>query len=199
MAPLWPYATPGIPDTLFEQLPGIPISKREVRLLIVGALRLRPSAVLWDIGAGTGTIAVEAALLCPAGQVVAIERDADVVSVIRHNCDRFGLNNVTVIEGIAPDCLDTIQAPPDCIILEGGRPLKQVVQAAWQYLPIGGRIVVTTGTLETLYIVSEAFAELQVRNVDIVQPAINRLETRGNQQVFRAIDPMFILSGEKLE
>jgi cobalt-precorrin-6B (C15)-methyltransferase len=52
--------------------------------------------------------------------------------------------------------------------------------------------------LETLYTVSEAFAELQVRNVDIVQPAINRLETRGNQQVFRAIDPMFILSGEKL-
>jgi cobalt-precorrin-6B (C15)-methyltransferase len=198
MAPLWPYATPGIPDALFEQMPGIPISKREVRLLIIGALRLHPSAVLWDIGAGIGTIAVEAALLCPAGQVVAIERDEDVVSVIRHNCDRFGLNNVTVIDGIAPDCLDTIQVPPDCIILEGGRPLKQVLQAAWQYLPAGGRIVVTTGTLETLYTVSEAFAELQVRNVDIVQPAINRLETRGNQQVFRAIDPMFILSGEKL-
>jgi cobalt-precorrin-6B (C15)-methyltransferase len=198
MAPLWPYATPGIPDALFEQMPGIPISKREVRLLIIGALRLHPSAVLWDIGAGIGTIAVEAALLCPAGQVVAIERDEDVVSVIRHNCDRFGLKNVTVIDGIAPDCLDTIQVPPDCIILEGGRPLKQVLQAAWQYLPAGGRIVVTTGTLETLYTVSEAFAELQVRNVDIVQPAINRLETRGNQQVFRAIDPMFILSGEKL-
>jgi cobalt-precorrin-6B (C15)-methyltransferase len=91
MAPLWPYATPGIPDALFEQMPGIPISKREVRLLIIGALRLHPSAVLWDIGAGIGTIAVEAALLCPAGQVVAIERDEDVVSVIRHNCDRFGL------------------------------------------------------------------------------------------------------------
>jgi cobalt-precorrin-6B (C15)-methyltransferase len=89
MAPLWPYATPGIPDALFEQMPGIPISKREVRLLIIGALRLHPSAVLWDIGAGIGTIAVEAALLCPAGQVVAIERDEDVVSVIRHNCDRF--------------------------------------------------------------------------------------------------------------
>lgn len=198
MAPLWPYVTPGIPDALFEQLPGIPISKREVRLLIVGALRLQPTAVLWDIGAGTGTIAVEAALLCPQGQVVAIERDEDVVSVIRHNCDRFGLTNVTVIEGVAPDCLATITPAPDCIIIEGGRPLKAVLKTAWEHLPIGGRIVVTTGTLETLYTLSETFAELQVRSVDIVQPVINRLETRGNQQVFRAIDPMFILSGEKL-
>ena len=93
MAPLWPYATPGIPDALFEQLPGIPISKREVRLLIVGALRLQPSAVLWDIGAGTGTIAVEAALLCPAGQVVAIERDADVVQPLRHSTAHGPLRN----------------------------------------------------------------------------------------------------------
>jgi cobalt-precorrin-6B (C15)-methyltransferase len=124
MAPLWPYATPGIPDALFEQMPGIPISKREVRLLIIGALRLHPSAVLWDIGAGIGTIAVEAALLCPAGQVVAIERDEDVVSVIRHNCDRFGLNNVTVIDGIAPDCLDTIQAPPRLHHFGRGTPVK---------------------------------------------------------------------------
>ncbi|WP_008315770.1 precorrin-6Y C5,15-methyltransferase subunit CbiT [Leptolyngbya sp. PCC 6406] len=198
MAPLWPYATPGIPDALFEQLPGIPISKREVRLLIVGALRLEAAAVLWDIGAGTGSVAVEAALLCPTGQVVAVERDEEVVSLIRQNCDRFGLANVTVIEGVAPDCLAQLQPRPDCIIIEGGRPLKPILQVAWEHLPSGGRIVVTTGTLENLYTLSETFAALQVRNVEIVQPAINRLETRGSQQVFRAIDPIFILSGEKL-
>lgn len=197
MAALWPYATPGIPDHLFEQLPGIPISKREVRLLIVGALRLQRQAVLWDIGAGTGTIAVEAALLCPQGQVVAVERDGDVVNVIRQNCDRFGLTNVTVVEGVAPDCLGPLQPRPDCIIIEGGRPLRELLHAAWDCLTLGGRLVVTTGTLDTLYTLSETFAALQVRNVEIVQPAINRLETRGNRQVFRAIDPLFILSGEK--
>ncbi len=197
MAALWPYATPGIPDHLFEQLPGIPISKREVRLLIVGALRLRREAVLWDIGAGTGTIAVEAALLCPQGQVVAVERDGDVVSVIRQNCDRFDLDNVTVVEGVAPDCLAPLQPRPDCIIIEGGRPLRELLHAAWDCLLPGGRLVVTTGTLDTLYTLSETFAALQVRNVEIVQPAINRLETRGTRQIFRAIDPLFILSGEK--
>lgn len=198
MAPIWPYATPGIPDALFEQLPGIPISKRELRLLIVGALRLMADSVLWDVGAGTGTLVVEAALLCPQGQVVAVERDADVVNLIRQNCDRFGVNNVTVVEGVAPDCFAQLPPSPDCIMIEGGRSLKDILKPAWQYLPEGGRIVVTTNTLQTLYGLSEAFAELRVRNVEIVQPTINRLETRGNQQVFRAINPMFILSGEKL-
>ncbi|MDA0268593.1 MAG: precorrin-6Y C5,15-methyltransferase subunit CbiT [Cyanobacteria bacterium] len=198
MAPIWPYATPGIPDDLFEQLPGIPISKREMRLLIVGALRLMTDSVLWDVGAGTGTLVVEAALLCPQGQVVAVERDAEVVNLIRQNCDRFGVNNVTVVEGTAPDCFTELAPQPDCIMIEGGRSLKDILKSAWQYLPEGGRIVVTTNTLQTLYGLSEAFAELRVRNVEIVQPTINRLETRGQQQVFRAINPLFILSGEKL-
>ena len=199
MADLWPYSTPGIPDQLFEQLPGIPISKREVRLLIVGALRLTPTARLWDLGAGTGTLVVEAALLCPQGQIVAVERDEEVAKLIRQNCDRFELTNVDIVEGLAPDCLADLPPDPDCILVEGGRSMKEIVQAAWEYLPTGGRMVVTTGTLETLYSISETFAALCVRNVEIVQPTINRLETRGFQQVFKAIDPIFILSGEKLE
>jgi precorrin-6Y C5,15-methyltransferase (decarboxylating) CbiT subunit len=198
MARLWPYVTPGIPDQFFEQLPGIPISKREVRLLIVGALQLHPRARLWDIGAGTGTVTVEAALLCPQGEVVAVERDADVANLIQQNCDRFGISNVNVIEGTAPDCFPDLPAAPDCIIIEGGKSMKDIVKAAWEYLPETGRLVVTTGTLETLYSISGTFAELCVRNVEIVQPTINRLETRGSQQVFKAIDPIFILSGEKI-
>lgn len=199
MSSLWPYVTPGIPDHLFEQLPGIPISKREVRLLMIGALRLTPKARLWDLGAGTGTLVVEAALLCPQGQVVAVERDDEVANLIRKNCDRFGLKNVDVVEGLAPDCLNDLPPQPDCILIEGGHAMKEVLRSAWDYLPSGGRIVVTTGTLETLYGISETFAELRVRSVEIVQPAINRVETRGYQQVFRAINPIFILSGEKLE
>ncbi len=199
MAPLWPYATPGIPDHLFEQLPGIPISKREVRLLMIGALRLKPDAQLWDLGAGTGTLVVEAALLCPQGKVVAVERDPEVANLIRLNCDRFQLSNVEVIEGIAPDCLATLPPTPDCVMIEGGKAMREVVEAAWHHLPSGGRLVVTTGTLETLYSISETFAKLCIRNVEIVQPAINRLETRGQQQVFKAIDPVFLLSGEKFD
>lgn len=199
MTSIWPYVTPGIPDHLFEQLPGIPMSKREVRLLMLGYLRMKKTSVLWDIGAGTGTITIESALLCPQGQVVAVERDEEVASLIRRNCDRFGLTNVQVIEGSAPACIPDLPYQPDCVLVEGGRPLKETLHAVWQKLLPQGRMVVTAGNFETLYVVSETFSELRVRNVEAVQPTVNRLETRGNHQVFTAIDPIFILSGEKGE
>ncbi|NEQ25481.1 MAG: precorrin-6Y C5,15-methyltransferase subunit CbiT [Microcoleus sp. SIO2G3] len=195
---LWPYVTPGIPDDLFEQLPGIPLSKREVRLLLISHLRLKPTAVFWDIGAGTGTIPVEVGLLCPRGRIVAIERDEEVANLIRRNCDRFAVANVDVIEGSAPECLEAIGHRPNCIFIEGGRPIKAVMQAAWKYLRPNGRIVATATNFETLYALSESLAELQARNIEVVQSAVNRLETRGNHQVFSAVDPIFVLSGEKL-
>ena len=75
----WPYRTPGIPDREFERLPGIPLTPREVRVLFLSQLRLPARGCLWDIGAGTGTISIEAALLCPDLKIVAIERDGDVI------------------------------------------------------------------------------------------------------------------------
>lgn len=198
MSTLWPYVTPGIPDHLFEQLPGIPLSSREVRLLLLGYLRLRATDVLWDIGAGTGTLTVEAAMMCRQGQVVAVERDEDVAELIRRNCDRFELTNVNVVQGSAPDCLASLEPAPNCIFVEGGRSLGQILLAAWDYLPSGGRLVVTAGNLESLYVVSETFAQLQVRNIEAAQPAVNRLESKGNRQFFTAVDPIFILSGEKV-
>ena len=198
-SPLWPYVTPGIPDALFERLPGIPLSQREVRLLLIAQLRLRADSVLWDIGAGTGTIPVEAGLLCPQGQIVAIERDEEVASLIRRNCERFGVKNVQILEGIAPDCLDLLKESPDCVCIEGGRALKTILQAVWRRLQPRGRIVATATNFETLYAISEGLAELRARNVEVVQSAINRLETRGIHQVFAASDPIYVLSGEKME
>lgn len=195
---LWPYVTPGIPDDLFEQLPGIPMSKREVRLLLLSQLQLRVDAVLWDIGAGTGTIPIEAGLLCPQGRIVAIERDEDVASLIRTNCDRFAVTNVTVIEGSAPDCLVDLPERPDCVCVEGGKSLPSILAAVWTRLKPGGRLVATASNLETLYTISGSFAELQVRNVEVVQSATNRLENRGISQVFRAVDPIFVVSGAKV-
>lgn len=196
---LWSYVTPGIPDDLFERLPGIPLSQREVRLILISHLRLKADSLLWDIGAGTGTIPVEVGLLCPQGRVIAIERDEEVASLIRRNCDRFNVHNVEVIEGNAPDCLQNLVDPPDCVCIEGGRPMKDIIREVWQRLLTHGRIVATAYSLENLYVISESFAELQVRNIEIVQSAVNRLERQGNQQTFAATDPMFVLSGEKLD
>ncbi len=195
---MWPYKTPGIPDKLFERLPGIPLSKREVRVLIISSLRMKPDSVFWDIGAGTGTIPVEIGLLCPQGQIIAIERDDEVARLIKRNCDRFGVNNVNVIQGSAPDCLKDIEPKPNLVCIEGGKPIDDILKQTWQYLQPEGRIVATVNNLENLYIISEGLSELQARNIEVVQSAVNRLETRGIHQTFAALNPMFILSGEKL-
>ncbi|MBF2028676.1 MAG: precorrin-6Y C5,15-methyltransferase subunit CbiT [Oscillatoriales cyanobacterium C42_A2020_001] len=195
----WHYVTPGIPDELFERLPGIPMSQREIRLLLLSYLRLEADCTMWDIGAGTGTISVEAGLLCPQGRVLAIERDEEVASLIRRNCDRFGVQNVQVIEGSAPECLKELSGCPHRVCIEGGRSIKAILVEVWKYLPLQGRVVATAANLESLYQLSEGFAELQVRNVEVVQLAVNRLEKRGISQVFAASDPIFVLGGEKLE
>lgn len=198
-SPLWSYVSPGIPDDLFERLPGIPMSQREIRLLLISYLRLKPNSLLWDIGAGTGTVSVEAGLLCPQGQIIAVERDEEVANLIRRNCNRFGITNVEVIEGSAPECLTTLMQRPDRICLEGGRSIKAILKEAWQHLQPQGRIVATASSLESLYQISEGFAELQARNVEVVQSSVNRLEKRGTNQTFAATDPIFVLSGEKLD
>ncbi|MEM9944794.1 MAG: precorrin-6Y C5,15-methyltransferase subunit CbiT [Cyanobacteria bacterium P01_D01_bin.36] len=198
MSALWPYATPGIPDHLFQQLPGIPLTQRDVRILVISHLRLTPNAQLWDIGAGTGTITIEAALLCPQGTITAVERDEEVASLIQTNCDRFEVSNVDVISGNAPQCLHHIKGSPSCILIEGA-PLEATLESACQKLMINGRIVVTANNLKTLYTASETFSKLHMRNIEIAQPAVNRLETQGNRQVFKSVDPIFVISGDKLE
>ncbi|MFS8906770.1 precorrin-6Y C5,15-methyltransferase subunit CbiT [Synechococcus sp. O70.2] len=193
----WPYRTPGIPDSAFERIPGIPMSPREVRVLVLSQLRLGEDHCLWDIGAGTGTIAIEAAILCPRACVIAIERDAEVVSLIESNCQKFGLSNVQVIQGTAPECLHQLSPPPDRLCIEGGHPLRQILEAAWHYLKPNGRVVATTNSLEDLYGLSVGLAAVGAHQVEVIQAAVNRLESRGRTQLLLALDPTFVLSGEK--
>ncbi|MBD2495676.1 precorrin-6Y C5,15-methyltransferase subunit CbiT [Nostoc sp. FACHB-280] len=195
----WPYVTPGIPDELFENLPGIPFTQREVRLLLIAQLRLKPDSVFWDIGAGTGTIPVEIGLLCPQGKIIAVERDEEVANLIKRNCDRFEVKNVEVIEGSAPECLHEIKTAPHRVCIEGGRYIQDILRTVWDYLPSSGRVVATAGNLESLYAISQSFSQLRAVNIEVVQSAVNRLETKGFSQTFTAVDPIFILSGEKLD
>ncbi len=196
---LWSYVTPGIPDDLFDNLPGIPLSPREIRLQLLSQLRLKSDSVLWDIGAGTGTIPVEAGLLCSQGKIVAVERDEEVANLIRRNCERFEVQNVEVVEGSAPECLHDLKATPDRVCIEGGRAISEIMQTAWSYLPASGRVVATAANLESLYTISQSFAQLRAVNIEVVQCSVNRLEMRGFSQAFAAVDPIFILSGEKLD
>jgi len=195
---IWHYKTPGIPDELFTRLDGIPLTKKEVRLLVLSALKLTENSVIWDVGAGTGTISIEIALLCPKTKVIAIERDPDVANLIRKNCELFRVENIEIIEGNAPDCFTNLTPKPDRICIGGGKSIKDILLKVWDYLPPQGRVVAMASNLENLYQLSEGFSQLRACNIEVVQSSINRLETRGLSQVFAAIAPTFILSGEKI-
>jgi precorrin-6B methylase 2 len=137
-------------------------------------------------------------LLCPDSKIVAVEQDEEVASLIRRNCSLFEVRNVQVIQGKAPDCLEEIEHKPNRVCIEGGKPVKDILTKVWENLEPDGRVVAVASSLENLYAFSAGLAELQFRNIEVVQSAVNRLETRGIQQTFAAVDPIFILSGEKM-
>ncbi len=165
---IWQYKTPGIPDELFERLPGIPLSKKEIRLLILSALRLKEDSIIWDIGACTGTISIEIALLCPQTKVIAVERDPELVDLIRRNCDRFSVKNIDVVQGNAPECFKKLSLKPDRIHIGGGKSIKDILLQGWKNLPLEGRLVATANNLENLYQISETLASVQACNIEVV-------------------------------
>jgi precorrin-6B C5,15-methyltransferase / cobalt-precorrin-6B C5,C15-methyltransferase len=144
-----PSVIPCLPDEAFETRRGL-ITKREVRLLALGALGISDESVIWDVGAGSGSVAIEAALLATAGRCYAIEHDLECLEYARRNARRHGADNVRVIAGRAPTALEPLE-PPDAVFVGGsGGELAAILDLALERLRPGGRIVVSAVTLETL-------------------------------------------------
>ncbi|KOR37501.1 bifunctional cobalt-precorrin-7 (C(5))-methyltransferase/cobalt-precorrin-6B (C(15))-methyltransferase [Planktothricoides sp. FACHB-1370] len=128
------------------------ITKREIRLLILGELALKPNQTIWDIGAGTGSVAIEIARLFPTSNIYAIEKSAEGIALIEQNCQRFHLSNVVSIYGSAPDILYRL-AVPDRIFIGGtGGSLRQILSLCSSYMAHHGIIVLTITSIENLNI-----------------------------------------------
>ena len=138
--------TPGLPDDWFEH--DGQLTKREVRALTLAALAPLRGELLWDIGAGAGSIAIEWLLTDPSLAAVAIEQDAGRAARIGRNALALGTPGLTIVEGVAPDALDGL-APPDAIFIGGGASEPGVLPGAIAALKPGGRLVVNAVTLET--------------------------------------------------
>jgi len=147
-SPSWPLL--GIPDAAFASFPDRPglITKREIRVQILGELALEPQQVIWDIGAGTGSVSIEIARLCPQSQVYAIEKTAAGVGLIQTNCDRFGVGNIQVIQGQAPQGLADLPQADRVFIGGSGGNLAEILDFSGQSLRELGRIVLALATLE---------------------------------------------------
>jgi precorrin-6Y C5,15-methyltransferase (decarboxylating) len=142
----------GIPDATFlsfEDRPGL-MTKREVRVQILGELALQPGQIIWDIGAGTGAVSIEVARLVNDGTIYAIEQTAAGTNLIQRNCDRFGVKNVRVIYGKAPQNLTDLPAPDRVFIGGSGGNLEDILTICQQRLRSRGLVVIALATLEHL-------------------------------------------------
>jgi len=135
-----------LPDSAFEH--DGQLTKREIRALTLSALAPWPGALLWDVGAGSGSIAIEWLLSHPACRAYAIERDATRAARIERNGRALGVPQLSIVQAAAPEGLTQLPTP-DAIFIGGGASDPGVFEAAWRALPVGGRLVVNAVSLET--------------------------------------------------
>lgn len=144
----------GLPDAQFLSFPDRPglMTKREARIMILAELALRSEQIVWDIGAGTGSVAIEIARLCPQSQIYAIEKTALGISLIQQNCQRLQVQNVTAVHGSAPEALQKLPVPKRIFIGGSGGNLSQILTVCEGKIAVDGLIVLSLATLEHLQV-----------------------------------------------
>lgn len=198
--PSWspPAAIPFLHEDAFaKRMPkkGL-ITKREVRLLSLALLGIRPPSIVWDVGAGSGSVAIEAALLATEGRVYAIEMDPEGVEICRENLRAHAVDNVRLIHGRAPEALSELEAP-DAVFVGGSKgSLEEIVDVALERLRPGGRLVVNAITLENVAEVYQAFRRRGlVPEVTLLQVA--RAEPLAHYLRYEGLNPIQIFAVEK--
>lgn len=180
--------TPGLPDDAYATAAG-QITKREVRLLSLAELALGPGEVLWDIGAGSGAVGIEAARSQPSAQVFAVERRAGMCVHIRENLRRFPAPNLRLVEGHAPEACAGWPDPDAVFVGGSGGKLAEIIDLARQQLRPGGRLVINLATLENLHTL-----RAHLPTARVVQVQINRGVPIQDMLRFEALNPIFIVT-----
>lgn len=183
----------GIEDDAFIR-GNVPMTKQEIRTLSLAKLKLTDSAVVYDIGAGTGSVAVEAALHCENGMVYAIEKNPEGIGLIRENKRRFGVENLVVIEGMAPDCLADLPEPTHAFIGGSSGSLIDIIRIIREKNR-EVRFVVNAVTLETMAQIEqirEVFPEY--REIEVIQVNVARGKALGRYHLMTAENPVYIIS-----
>ena len=195
---MWDYKTPGIPDEEFERTEKVPITKEEVRTIQISKARLKPGQIIYDVGCGSGSISVEAALQVESsGKVIAIDYDQNAVELTKKNLEKFGLSNVSVILGNAKEIILELEEA-DAIFVGGtGGDTKEIVELSEKRLKTGGRIVIGIILIETLYSVLQVMDTLQFKDVDITQVTISKSRKTTTGTMMLARNPVTIISATK--
>lgn len=182
----------GIPDSEFIR-DKAPMTKEEVREISICKLHLKKDSVVYDIGSGTGSIAMEIASLSDKIQVFAIERKEEAAELIRKNKEKFCLSNISIIHSEAPDGLEELPVPTHAFIGGSGKQMDEILDVLYKKNP-SMRIVINAVTLETICEITHILEHYPVENVDLVQVQVTRSRQVGAYHMMQAENPVWICS-----
>jgi len=193
------YVVPGIPDHLFER-GEVPLSKEEIRCLTLSKLRLREGQAVLDVGAGSGGLTCEMALLMPGGRIYAVERGREAAELVRANCEKFGVRNVMVLEASASEVLSGNELPRelDRIMVGGsGGELELIIGRGFELLVPGGIMVINCILLETLQESLQLLERKGFKEISFIQASIARSREMGKKRALQPLSPVFIVSATR--
>ncbi len=196
---MWKYNTPGIPDEFFERLEEVPITKEEVRVVQISKARLSPGQTVYDIGCGSGSVSIEAALqIKPSGKVYSIDFDPKAIDLTKKNLTKFGISNVTVISGNATEKIAELPTADAIFIGGSGGDTRDILKLCEGKLKSGGRIVIGTILIETLFAVLDLIGKLKFSDVDITQITVSKSRKTSMGTMMLARNPVTIISATKI-
>ena len=182
--------TPGIADEEFIR-GKVPMTKKEIREVSICKLRLYPGAVVYDIGSGTGSVAVEMADMSTDIEVFALEQKPEAVELIEKNKEKFHLDNITVIRTKAPEGLMDLKMPTHAFIGGSGGNMKEIIETLHQINP-GMRIVINAVSIETLCEIKELLSSYPVYDTEFVQLQVSRVKELGTYHMMQGENPIFV-------
>ena len=169
------------------------MTKSEVRSVCLSKLALTEHAVCWDVGAGSGSVAIEMALKATGGEVFAIERKDTAVELLRENTRRFGLHNLTIVPGLAPEVCRELPAPTHVFIGGSAGNMRQILAEILTKNP-NARIVATAVTLESVAELTQCVKDIPFATTEVVSMTVARDRKAGPYHLMMGQNPIFIFT-----
>ncbi len=181
-----------IPDSEFIR-GKVPMTKEEVRAVSIGKLRLCRNSVLWDIGSGTGSVSVEAAMQDSSIKVYSIECNEEALSLTKSNVEKFGIKNATPVSAMAPDGLDGLPVATHAFIGGSRGNMEAILEKLFQVNP-GMRVVINAVCLETVCSIQSALKKIGVEDYDVVQLNVSRANKVAGIHMMNSCNPVYVFS-----
>ena len=195
---MWKSKTPGIPDEEFERTESVPITKEEIRAIQISKGRLSAGQTVLDIGCGSGSVTVEAAIQVEeSGKVIGVDIDPNAIELTEKNLKKFGISNYTLIEGNAKEKIFELPQADTVFIGGTGGETKDIVELCQDKIKSGGRIVIGVILIETLYSVLQTIEKLDFESIDITQITIGKSRKTKTGTMMLARNPVTVISATK--